>query len=62
MKPLHVLREEIKEAQRRNPNGEISAGLYIDKVGSKYVYALDTWEGTQIVKYPIRVFHRHFVR
>lgn len=55
------MKQAIKDRYDAIPEAQISAGLYIHHIGTKYVYILDTWETTTIRKVEILDFYdEHF--
>jgi hypothetical protein len=47
----------IKEKYDGIPNKEISTGVYLQNIGRKYVYILNTWSKTTINKQLIEDFY-----
>ncbi len=50
------MRLEIEEIYSGIPGKQISTGIYIDKVGTKYVHIINTWEKTTSEKILIEDF------
>ena len=50
---------EIKEKYSAIPEKQVSAGIYIKSVGTKYVTLLNTWGTTKIEKVEIDEFYEN---
>lgn len=59
MKTLKEKAAEIKEKYNAIPEKQVSAGIYIKSVGSKYVTLLNTWGTTKIEKVEIDEFYEN---
>jgi hypothetical protein len=61
MKTLKEMKNEIKEKYYAVPERQISTGIYLEKVGRKYVTLLNTWNRTTVEKVEIEYFYNeHF--
>lgn len=49
-------KQAIEEKYAAIPSKQISAGVYLDKVGTKYVHIINTWETTTKEKVLIEDF------
>ena len=52
---IQAVKEEVKEYACRKPKGEYKFGLFIQKVGYKYVHVLNLHSNTT-VKVPLETF------
>lgn len=55
------LRSEIKAVVAGWPNKQISAGLYVNSVGVKYVNVLNTWEDGKNFKMTLDEFYHCYI-
>lgn len=51
----------ISEMIAAIPGGEIAPGMYLEKIGNKYIHVVDTWGQTTVKKMPIAAFYKKFV-
>jgi hypothetical protein len=61
MKTLKEKREEIREKYNSIPEGQVSVGIYLKSVGSKFVTLLNTWDTTTIEKIDIDDFYENYM-
>jgi hypothetical protein len=55
------MRKEIEEYYASIPEAQVDTGIYLDKVGYKYVYLLDTWYETSIEKVELEEFYNEHI-
>jgi hypothetical protein len=58
---MTTLRKKIKEIVKGWPNGQISAGLNVDKVGVKYVHVINSWQGGKNFKMTLDDFYHYYI-
>lgn len=61
MKSFKEMKTEIKDKYYAVPERQISTGIYLVKVGRKYVTLLNTWNKSTVEKIDIEDFYNdHF--
>lgn len=60
-KAMKNLRSEIRLVVAGWPNSQISAGLYVNSIGIKYVNVLNTWEGGNNFKMTLDEFYHCYI-
>lgn len=54
---IKTMKKEIIDKYEKIPERQISVGVYLDKVGYKYMTILNTWNGTRFYKQTIKDFY-----
>ena len=61
MKTTKEMKSEIIEKYEAIPERQVSPGIYLRSVGSKYVTLLNTWGITHFDKVGIEEFYRNYI-
>lgn len=56
------MKKEIEEKYSAIPERQIETGIYMSKVGSKYVHVLHTWDNSYIEKWLIEDFYNQYIK
>jgi hypothetical protein len=62
MKTVKQMRKQIKDKYSAIPEQQVTPGIYIKTVGSKYVTLLNTWGITHFNKIEISEFYESHVQ
>ncbi len=54
------MKQAILAKNATSPEGQLSTGIYLKKIGSKYVTILDTWESTNTYRINIGDFYYQY--
>jgi hypothetical protein len=61
MKTIKEMKIEIAEKYAAIPEKQVSTGVYLRSIGSKYITLINTWDGTHLVKMEISNFYHNYI-
>jgi len=61
MKTIKQMKQEIKDKYDAVPERQISTGIYLGKIRTKYIEEVNTWTSTRIHRIPIEEFYDRYM-